>query len=301
MKGKINNRILYIVLPICFTFVTALILVLTCLCSHLLPNIYKMPTIENVHLDMTDREDWVVLPGEWEYFYDKWIVTDNIVDAVPDGTLNMPDVWTGKTTNDGRVLSRDGYGSFRLIVENVKPGLEILVSYKGTETELTLPSDITQINQYAFYHCTGLTSITIPDSVTSISNYAFRGCTGLTDIYYTGDIAGWCGISGLGNLMSSSRTLYIGKNKVEGELVIPDSVTSIGNAAFAYCRGLTSVTIGSGVTRIGNYAFYNCTGLTSINYSGTKAQWKSFAKESNWKYNVPTSCKIICSDGTLSI
>lgn len=127
MKGKINNRILYIVLPICFTFVTALILVLTCLCSHFLPNIYKMPTIENAHLDMTDREDWVVLPGEWEYFYDKWIVTDNIVDAVPDGTLNMPDVWTGKTTIDGRVLPRDGYGSFRLIVENVKPGLEILV------------------------------------------------------------------------------------------------------------------------------------------------------------------------------
>lgn len=127
MKGKINNRILYIVLPICFTFVTALILVLTCLCSHLLPNIYKMPKIENAHLDMSGREDWVVLPGEWEYFYDKWIVTDNIVDAVPDGTLKMPDVWTGKTTNDGRVLPRDGYGSFRLIVENVKPGLEILV------------------------------------------------------------------------------------------------------------------------------------------------------------------------------
>ncbi len=168
-------------------------------------------------------------------------------------------------------------------------------------TSVTIGNSVTSIGDSAFYGCTGLTSITIPDSVTSIGDSAFYNCSGLTSIYYTGDIAGWCGISGLGNMMSSSRTLYIGKNKVEGQLTIPDSVTSIGNAAFAFCRGLTSVTIGSGVTRIGNYAFYNCTELTSINYSGTKAQWKSFAKESNWKYNVPTSCKIICLDGTLSI
>lgn len=127
MKGRINNRILYIVLPICFTFVTALILVLTCLCSHLLPNIYKMPTIENAHLDMTDREDWVVLPGEWEYYYEKWIITDNIADAQPDGMLSMPDVWTGKVTKSGQKLPRTGYGSFRLIVENVESGLEVLV------------------------------------------------------------------------------------------------------------------------------------------------------------------------------
>ena len=41
-------------------------------------------------------------------------------------------------------------------------------------------------------------------------------------------------------------------------VTIPDSVTSIGNFAFAYCTGLTSVTIGSSVTSIGNYAFAGC-------------------------------------------
>ena len=44
----------------------------------------------------------------------------------------------------------------------------------------------------------------------------------------------------------------------------PDSVTSIGSEAFYSCRGLTSVTIGNGVTSIGRSAFYNCNGLTSV-------------------------------------
>ncbi len=42
------------------------------------------------------------------------------------------------------------------------------------------------------------------------------------------------------------------------------SVTSIGEDAFAYCSGLTSVTIGNSVTSIGNYAFYGCSALTSV-------------------------------------
>ena len=42
------------------------------------------------------------------------------------------------------------------------------------------------------------------------------------------------------------------------------SVTSIGNAAFYDCSGLTSVVIPNSVKSIGDYAFYNCSGLTSV-------------------------------------
>ena len=41
-------------------------------------------------------------------------------------------------------------------------------------------------------------------------------------------------------------------------------VTSIGDKAFFYCSGLTSITIPDGVTTIGSSAFYGCNGLTSI-------------------------------------
>ncbi len=66
-----------------------------------------------------------------------------------------------------------------------------------------------------------------------------------------------------------------GKVTIEGyhgsdtDIVIPSSieeypVTSIGNLAFEYCGGLTSITIPDGVTWIGDRAFYECSGLTSI-------------------------------------
>ena len=48
------------------------------------------------------------------------------------------------------------------------------------------------------------------------------------------------------------------------EIVIPSSVTSIGNEAFKDCYRLTSITIPSSVTSIGNYAFFFCDSLTSI-------------------------------------
>ena len=47
-------------------------------------------------------------------------------------------------------------------------------------------------------------------------------------------------------------------------VTIPNGVTTMGNYVFYYCEGLTSVTIGNGVTSIGNYVFYYCSGLTTI-------------------------------------
>lgn len=140
-------------------------------------------------------------------------------------------------------------------------------------THITIPDSATSIGGAAFYNCTGLTSVTIGSGVTSIGYEAFRYCTNLTSIYYTGDIAGWCRILGHTQLMayiSSSKTLYIGGNKVEGEFTIPDSATSIDARAFYGCTGITSITIPSGVTNIDINAFAGCTELTIVNWNATE-------------------------------
>jgi len=47
-------------------------------------------------------------------------------------------------------------------------------------------------------------------------------------------------------------------------VIIPDSVTSIGDHAFYECSSLTSVKIGDSVKTIGAYAFYGCKNLISL-------------------------------------
>ena len=53
------------------------------------------------------------------------------------------------------------------------------------------------------------------------------------------------------------------------KIVIEEGVTSIGNSAFAYCRGLISITIPDSVTSIGEWAFDGCTSLPSITISSS--------------------------------
>lgn len=166
----------------------------------------------------------------------------------------------------------------------------------------------TEIPEYAFYNCSGLTSVSIPESITSIGSSAFYGCSGLTSAGPTGDDYGYQfgwktsipdyafkGCTGLTSITIPAGVTSIGDSAFSGcsgltNITIPESITSIGSSAFWGCTGLTSVTIPEGVTSIGSSAFSGCTGLTSAGPTGG-----DYSYQFGWKTSIPNYAFKGCS------
>ena len=111
----------------------------------------------------------------------------------------------------------------------------------------------------AFAFCEKLISIDIPDGVTIIESYAFQGCISLTNI------------------------------------TIPQGITSIEYGTFMDCKGLTRIEIPDSVKYIFSYAFAYCDRFV-INYSGTRNQWGTISKFSDWDRGTK-SYTVYCNDG----
>ena len=111
--------------------------------------------------------------------------------------------------------------------------------------------EMTNLANYEFRGCSGLTSITLPNSVTGIGNYAFSECQSLQSIKLPD------------NLMNiGSYCFYSATNLTS--ISIPDSVTQVGTYAFYLCISLENVKLSNSLQLIINYCFSNCFSLKSI-------------------------------------
>lgn len=145
---------------------------------------------------------------------------------------------------------------------------------------------VTKIGKGALYGYMDLEEISIPPTISMIDFLAFGNNKKLTKVIIQ-DIVAWfnCDTQGspfdyvYNQYMYSDENTKIthliipdGVTSIQGghlcfsleEVTIPNSVTSIGNAAFMSCYELNNISLQGQVEVIGNYAFSNCTNLTSI-------------------------------------
>ena len=135
--------------------------------------------------------------------------------------------------------------------------------YSYNVKSVLILSGVTYIGDFAFSVLNHLMSVVISDSVASIGHQCFFSCDSLTGIWVNeGNI--YYSNSADGVLFNKDKTTLIQCPGAFKAYTIPDSVTSIGEDAFASCESLTSVIIPDSVTSIGRYAFDACDSLTSV-------------------------------------
>lgn len=134
----------------------------------------------------------------------------------------------------------------------------------------------------AFQRCSRLTSLEISSGVTTIGgDRMFEGCESLKSVVIPPSVCimegnpfeGWHGHLVINSpsfsyendvLIDENKNALIAFRSKVKSYVVPPTVTSIGDGAFAGCSSLTSIVLPSSVTSIGESAFFGCSGLTSI-------------------------------------
>jgi len=134
-------------------------------------------------------------------------------------------------------------------------------------TNVTMPDGVLSIGNNAFFSCSILASMTIPASVTNIGTEAFSECGRLTNITVAASNLAYSSLNGV-LFDEAQETLIQFPGGLGGSYAIPNSVTSIGEDAFASSSGLTSLNTGNNVTNIGAGAFEQCSDLTNITFLG---------------------------------
>ena len=152
-------------------------------------------------------------------------------------------------------------------------------------TSVVIPDNVTFIGKSAFYSCYNVADLTLGKSVTTIDAYASMGCLMSTltwnarnlslddsgeynnqyDYYHTIEkptVFDFSTVSQLtiGNEVEQLPNYFAYQSNVR-TVEIPNSVTAIGDYAFAECDLLTDVTLPAGLITIGESAFESCENL----------------------------------------
>lgn len=123
-------------------FVTIMVTVLACIMlpfiSYVNPGVFNDLNIKSATADVKGYDfangDSVSLAGEWEFYWGKHLVSQNITDAEPDLYVDVPSSWTSYRINDKR-LSNGGIASYRISIENLESIHPVVISVQNLPGE----------------------------------------------------------------------------------------------------------------------------------------------------------------------
>jgi hypothetical protein len=135
-------------------------------------------------------------------------------------------------------------------------------------TSYTVPSNCTEIRDYAFRNCVNLESVTVGAHVTEIGENAFYTCEKLKSATLNATVE-YLGYSVFANCEALE------------EIVIPEGVKTIGylledgecGSTFSNCTALKRVVFPASLTNIYANSFYGCTSLEEIAFCGSESAW----------------------------
>ena len=187
--------------------------------------------------------------------------------SVTDGkaTIGASNAWTRAISPSptGHVTVPSSLGGFPVVGIGDYAFYGLYSAHYKLES-VTIPNGVTRIGKRAFSGCPNLTDVTIPDSMAVVDDGAFSGCSNLKGVHIS-NLVNWCQITFVysSNPLRQAHELYLNGERVT-RLAIPESVTAIGDDAFAGCSGLTEVAFPNSVTNIGNSSFMGCSGLMEL-------------------------------------
>ena len=143
-------------------------------------------------------------------------------------------------------------------------------------TDLTIPSNITELKSFTFFSAATITSVTIPSTVRRIDGSGTFQQSGLRNVTVPSSVTSWYGSdtfsyctsltdATLNNSGNIGDYAFDGCRNLTG-VTFGNNITAIGIGAFGDCTSLTGATFGNNITAIGIWAFGNCTSLTSMTF-----------------------------------
>ena len=220
---------------------------------------YKGTMLENTSITIKDGTKGIA-GGAFYCCYGLVDVT------IPNGVTNIGDE---AFSNCGELTDLTIPGSVKIIGDSAFAN-RIFASDNVGLKRVKLENGIEIIGNNAFAGCCRLSNINFPDSVTFIGDSAFSDCFQLANVHIPGSVKyiGKDAFDFLTLVILDEGIEIIGNNAFRGteisQIVIPDSVKSVGNYAFSSCGSLTTVTIGSGIETILSGTFQNCPNITTI-------------------------------------